>query len=558
MFFRSNNKYLFEVTKRPTKVIGLETSVLLLDKDEKVTNMNVALSLKADHQLSPSGTGSVDGSLTDTGTSDTKYHITAGIGVTYNRHALKFDGSQNAWVSLGKDVVFGGSPFSISLWGSYSSFSEDWINLLSFFPNSQSEDGIYIANLGQDIYVNFFGAKYPIAIYAANVNVFYHFVLMCTPPRSCSLFSDGTLIGNYNLERGLWFGGTLYDHTFSYVAGLGKSSYDYFIPGLHSNYFHGQIADFRLFFRELTSDEVTAIYTNSTYKLKPSFSPTVEPSRNETMVPSLSTNLHTTFIPSVEPTFVSMTNPSFVPYINPTVAHLAVPSEFLTKEPSFLPSNVPTLKPGRIPTVSPHIPSVRPTFIPTVRPTLIPSVKPSFTPSIFPTVVPTKAPSFYPSVKPSNLPSVKPSFTPSTHPSRIPSKAPLFPSVKPTTEPTGSRPSITPSLKPSRVPSKIPSFKPSAQPVPKPSIKPTIRYNLGNLNVLSDTNAGLSSASYGIVFSIVLLVLILVALCYHFYRKKIRVQLLNKVYSDAESVRDRLAVPRSACGPSRDFGTRIS
>ena len=112
----------------------------------------------------------------------------------------------------------------------------------------------------------------------------------------------------------------------------------------------------------------------------------------------------------------------------------------------------------------------------------------------------------------------------------------LVPSTKPSIVPS-IKPSVTPSFKLTSLPSKKPTVKPSLQPVFSPTPKPTIKWNLGNLNTVSDnnqTNTGLSSAAYyGIIISMVLIILILIGLLityYGFYKKCKKQINIAKVY----------------------------
>ena len=82
------------------------------------------------------------------------------------------------------------------------------------------------------------------------VESFDHVVFVCTPPNTCKFYFNGALVNTYTV-------GTLTTQTYTHVAGLGKSSHT------GQGYHAGEITDFRLFSRPLTSDEVTAIYTGN-------------------------------------------------------------------------------------------------------------------------------------------------------------------------------------------------------------------------------------------------------------------------------------------------------
>jgi hypothetical protein len=80
------------------------------------------------------------------------------------------------------------------------------------------------------------------------LNQFGHIIVSCSPPNTCNYYFNGALVATYSMS--------MTTQTYSYVAGLGKSS-------CNDGYFQGEIADFRFFNRALTSDEVTAIYTGN-------------------------------------------------------------------------------------------------------------------------------------------------------------------------------------------------------------------------------------------------------------------------------------------------------
>jgi hypothetical protein len=202
--------------------------------------------LKADHQLYPSGSGSVSGSLYDTGTSSTSYPITAGSGVTYNDHALLFDGSSNAWVSFGRDVSFGGSAFSISVWANYITAAYS-VRIFDFQHSSESTEGLNFGGFGAPFGAGGFLSHVYYSVGTFSSSKFNHFVLSCTPPTTCKIYFDGILVNTISAA--------IPNFNFWQIAGLGKSAY------ASDSFLHGKIADFRLFFRALTVDEVTAIHT---------------------------------------------------------------------------------------------------------------------------------------------------------------------------------------------------------------------------------------------------------------------------------------------------------
>jgi hypothetical protein len=189
--------------------------------------------------------------LLDVGTSLSPYPITTGSGVKYNGHALQFDGSSNAWVSFGSSVAFGGSAFSISVWAMYSSFSQSWSRIFDFQPTHSTNVGVFISHQLTSPSLGFalFGDGNFIPGKVWTLNEFNHFVLSCTPPSNCSVYFNGAFVRSYIVPMS--------SMTYPYVAGLGKSSND----NERDGYLQGQIADFRLFFRALTSDEVYAIYS---------------------------------------------------------------------------------------------------------------------------------------------------------------------------------------------------------------------------------------------------------------------------------------------------------
>jgi hypothetical protein len=204
--------------------------------------------LKADHQIypNPSGifsTGTFVGStLSDSGTSSSPYPITVGSTVAYNGHALQFDGSSNAWVSFGTGVTFGGSDFSISVWGMYTSFGNGWgwSRILDFQPSANSHAGILISSPRTSSQFSarlFNSAEIAPSGTVWTLNQFSHVVFVCTFPNNCKTYFNGVLVSTITLTMSI--------QTYSYVAGLGKSSYS-------DDYLHGQVADFRLFFRTLT------------------------------------------------------------------------------------------------------------------------------------------------------------------------------------------------------------------------------------------------------------------------------------------------------------------
>ena len=202
--------------------------------------------LKADHQLFPNPSGSyapgtvVGSTLSDIGTSLSPYPITAGSGVTYKGRSLQFDGSSNAWVSFGTGVALGGTDFSISVWGMYTGFNR-WSRLFDFQPIQNTAAGILLCNsvsTSQLLLVLFNSGHILPSGAAWTLNQFSHVVIGCTLPNSCKIYFNGVLV--YTLSQ------TITSQTFSYFAGLGKSSFS------ADAYLKGQIADFRLFSRALT------------------------------------------------------------------------------------------------------------------------------------------------------------------------------------------------------------------------------------------------------------------------------------------------------------------
>jgi hypothetical protein len=228
-------------------LVYLIAIILFLEFDPSASSCPLAsTALEADHQLFPNPSGSyatgtaVGSTLIDIGASLSPYPITAGSGVTYHGRSLKFDGSSDAWVSFGTGVVIGDRDFSISVWGMYTEFNH-WARLFDFQPYESSRAGIFVSNSysNSQLVFNLFESDFihPTGV-AWTLNQFSHVVIGCTLPNTCNIYFNGVLI--YTLSQ------TITSQTFSYVAGLGKSSYS------HDANLKGQVADFRLFSRALT------------------------------------------------------------------------------------------------------------------------------------------------------------------------------------------------------------------------------------------------------------------------------------------------------------------
>jgi hypothetical protein len=216
---------------------------------------NASTALKADHQLFPNPSlayavgASVGNTLSDVGLSSIKYPITAGSGVKYNGHSLVFDGTSNAWVSFGNAVSFGGEAFSISVRAKFTSFAGVWPRVFDFQASIDSLAGVCLSQETglSTVGLGVFGS-WPNKHSAWELNKFVHYVLTCAS-NICKSYLNSVLVSTISVS--------MTTRTYSYVAGLGKSAF----PA--DGYFSGEIADFRLFSRALTSDEVTAIYTGN-------------------------------------------------------------------------------------------------------------------------------------------------------------------------------------------------------------------------------------------------------------------------------------------------------
>jgi hypothetical protein len=104
------------------------------------------------HKFSPNAAGNITSGtalsarlVVDQTDGTNAWVMTAGSGVTYDGTSLSFDGSTNAYVSFGS-VTFGGSPFTISVWGKYRSFDDAYSRIVEFQPASQTQTGVMIAH----------------------------------------------------------------------------------------------------------------------------------------------------------------------------------------------------------------------------------------------------------------------------------------------------------------------------------------------------------------------------------------------------------------------------
>jgi len=211
---------------------------------------NATTALKADHQLYPNPLGSyavgaaIGSTLKDTGSSSTPYPITAGTGVTYNGHALQFDGTSNAWVSFGSGVTFGSSSFSISVWATYSSFGSSGYGRIFDFESISTGATLYVSHSGTTsaLYAGVYGVNPTFPATAKwTLNQFSHVAVVCSypSPSTCSVYFNGLIASTVSV--------TMTSMVFSYVAGLGKPA------AASTDYFQGQLADLRLYSRALTS-----------------------------------------------------------------------------------------------------------------------------------------------------------------------------------------------------------------------------------------------------------------------------------------------------------------
>ena len=317
--------------------------------------------------------------LTDSGTSQSPYPITAGSGVTYSGNSLQFDGSSNAWVSFGSGVTFGGSAFSISVWGKYSSFSQSWSRIFDFETAECSTSGLVATHSGSsstlnlDIFVPYPGLT-PGSVWT--LNQFGHILFSCTPPGSCSFYFNGNLVQTYDV--------TMSTMTYSYVAGLGQSS----CAG--DGHLQGQVADFRLFFRALTSDEVYAIYSGHECQTS---------SCSTGQYFSMSISACGACPPSSSSSAGAYTCACFNGYTasgygDGLLCSIPYPTVTPTTSPSMEPSSRPSMEPSGQPSSRPSMkPSSQPSMEPSSQPSMVPSDQPSSSPTASPTSSPTSAPS---------------------------------------------------------------------------------------------------------------------------------------------------------------------
>jgi hypothetical protein len=143
-------------------------------------------------------------------------------------------------VSFGTGVVIGDRDFSISVWGMYTAFT-NWARLFDFQAYPDSGAGVFVGieqSTPQLVIRLFDSVNIHPAGFEWTLNQFSHVVISCTLPNTCELYFNGVLVSSVSQA--------ITSRTFSYVAGLGKSSFFW-----DSN-LKGQVADFRLFSRALS------------------------------------------------------------------------------------------------------------------------------------------------------------------------------------------------------------------------------------------------------------------------------------------------------------------
>ena len=193
---------------------------------------------------------------TDTGSAG-NWTFTPGSTVAWVNNAMYFDGSTNAYISFGP-VAFGGTPFSISIWFRYLVFGTGYSpgngfpRVFDFEPAFQSIVGFFLTVSPTGVPQVWIASNNMASSWSGASIVtgqWNHFVLAFTPGSTSYAYLNGvqqTLSGTPATTTQTW----------SYLAGLGKSSFTSDIP------FMGSMADFRFFSRALAPSEVTVLYTS--------------------------------------------------------------------------------------------------------------------------------------------------------------------------------------------------------------------------------------------------------------------------------------------------------